>query len=116
MSALAMLEAALGGARPLYTLGSVERAVSEGRAKLWRNAGAALVTEMDDYPQAQERVLTAWLGAGEIGALMDLREQVEAWGREHYVTQFHVTGRPGWARVFAPHGYEPYAHVIRKVI
>ena len=93
----------LGGDQ--YTLPDVADAITTGTARLWADdkGKGVIVAYIHSYPQA--RVLYFWLVAGEQQAVLDLEEQVMAWGREEGCSHAEAQGRRGWTRVLSKRGW-----------
>jgi hypothetical protein len=108
------LQAALDHASGDYTLADVLELVRKGDAQFWAGRQSAIVTQVDEYPHS--RVLTLWLGGGDLRELSDdLIPRAETFGRECGCTRSRIIGRQGWARALAGDGYRPVAAVVEKV-
>jgi hypothetical protein len=76
-----------------------------------------MLTQVNTYKAVGERVCDVWLAGGDLDELLHVgRPYVERWAKAAGCTQNHIIGRPGWARVLKPFGYEPYALITRKII
>lgn len=115
---LAWLDAALKAqdARPLWTLDDVVADIKAGRARLWQGDKSCVVTVETDFPSAGERLIEAWLAAGDLGEIRREIAHLEEYARSAGCTQAHITGRKGWVRELAPRGYEHYATTVRKLL
>lgn len=116
--ALPLLDAAIKAqdARPLWTLGDVHADLESGAAKLWLGERSAIVTVESDYQSTNERLIECWLAGGDIGEITGAVVNLEHYARRQGCTQAHITGRNGWVRALAPHGYAHYATVVRKLL
>ena len=98
----------------LYTIDYLDRLLASGRAQLWAGDGAAIVTEVRDYP-AGGRVLHGLVAAGALEEIVEtLVPRAEAWGRAVGCVLAIVESRPGWARTLKAHGYAPHQVALRK--
>ena len=114
----AWIEAALAaaGKRPLWTLEDVVADISSGEAQLWTGQRSCMVTAITPFEGAGEKICEAWLAAGALDEIEEAIPQLEAFARANGCTQAHVTGRKGWVRALAPHGYEHWATIVRKLL
>ena len=103
-------------ARPLWTFGDVICDIRDGRAFLMEGERSAVVLTLGDYPSAGEKIAEAWLAGGDLEEIAAGIAQLEAWAKAQGCTQAHVTGRRGWLRTLAPHGYGHYATTVRKLL
>lgn len=106
------LEAALKDT--FYTLDDVERALIEGRAKLWPGKESAIVTELITYPN--EKSMQCWLAGGNLDEILGMIPGIEAEARLIGCTSATVQGRHEWQKVLADKGYEFYSVTLRKAI
>lgn len=115
--ALPLLQAALSAndARPLWTLSDVRADLAAGGSKLWLGERSAMVTSESDYANG-ERLIEAWLAAGDLREITGAIPRLEAYARERGMTQAHVTGRHGWLRTLQPFGYGYHATTVRKLL
>lgn len=74
-----------------------------GLAQLWVGEAAALVTQRVDGPDGP--CLHVWLAGGDLTEILELKPGVEAWGRAQGCNRVTLSGRKGWRRVLAPHGF-----------
>jgi len=102
------IEAALAHAGGTHGFDDVAAAILDRRMQLWAAPKGCLVTEVADFPR--KRVLNVFLGGGEMRQLVGMKDDVEAWARSIGCDATTITGRRGWSRVFARHGWRP-AHV-----
>lgn len=96
------LEAALAEGYATRDISDVERALRHGLMQFWPGAQCAMVTELVDHPR--KRVLCIYLAGGNLEELKAMYPSVEAFAREMNADAVVVNGRPGWKKVFAPHG------------
>jgi hypothetical protein len=106
----AWLEAALRHAGGTHTLDDVKAVVNRHEARFWAGRNAAMVTEINTYPQFA--ALNFWLAGGDLAELRDeLRPAAEAWAKSLGCRYAAVVGRLGWARAL---GYRPIHHTCAK--
>lgn len=107
------IDAALAHAGRTHDLADVLELIKAGDAQFWPGRGAAMVTEVTDFPRA--KVLSLWLAGGDLGELInELRPKAEAWGRAQGCAQVTILGRSGWERALRDCGYEPAARLVMK--
>lgn len=105
------LAAALAHAGDTHSLDDVKGMVQRREARFWAGRGAAVVTQIEDYPRG--RWLLFWLAGGDLHELVDeLRPAAEVYGRANGCKRAIILGRPGWERVLA--GYTSIARIIAK--
>ena len=118
MNARDLLERALYArdSRPWFTVDAVANDIMEKRAQFWPGERSAMVTTITDYTSTGERVIDCWLAAGELGEIVNvIRPGIEEYARHIGCTQGMIVGRRGWGKVLAPHGYEEFRTVYRKL-
>ena len=71
-----------------------------GRAQLWCGANCAGVTEI-----GEDNRMHLMLAGGDMGGLLAMREDVEAFARAMGCRAVYLGGRKGWRRVFKTFGY-----------
>ena len=108
------LQRALQHAGGLYGLDDVLAEARAGRAQIWERGDTVAVTELLRYPRAT--AVRYWLVGGHAGEARTLLPEIEAWAREQGATRAEATGRHGWRRLAAAHGYEPVATQFAKVL
>lgn len=109
------LQAALDSAGNLYDLAHVEAMVRAREATFWPGVACAVITQVDEYPNA--RVASIWLTGGDLRELRDdLLPRLIAWARERGCSRMWALGRPGWAKILAPHGLRVRAHMMEGPI
>lgn len=95
------LEKAAGRYGNTHTKESVLARLLDGRAQLWTERNAALITSIERYDTGMVEV-RGWLGAGKPGrSLTDLRKiekRVEAWAKSIGAQRLTILGRRGWLR------------------
>lgn len=108
------IEAALQYADDLYAIEDVEGFIVREEALFWPGQACACVTQWLWFPR--RKVLNYWLAGGAMDELLTrMMPAIERWALEHHdCTDFSVSGRPGWARAMAPHGFAPRWQVLSK--
>lgn len=106
---LPQVERALGYA-DTYDVREMAQEIREGRAQLWQEGDAMIVTQLDHKPR--ETILRFWVAAGEMEPVLALAEKVYAWGREIGCRRAMFVGRRGWEKPLATHGWEPNKRLV----
>lgn len=106
------IEAALERGGNTHSFDDIAAAVAAGTMQLWPAPRGCLVTEIVQFPR--KRVLDVFLGGGELDQLADMHRDVIAWAKSQGCTEAIITGRRGWVRAFAGHGWKEQATVLRK--
>ena len=87
-----------------HSLDDVTAGVLLGRYKLWENERAFALTEIHHFPR--ESHCHVFLAGGTIDGILDLYEQAKDDSkREHGCVLMTISGRKGWERALAPHGW-----------
>ena len=72
------------------------------------------MSEVVEY--ARKKVLHIFLAGGDMEELVDMIDSAEAWGRTLGCTALTMSGRKGWERALAPHGFKPVMIVMERAI
>lgn len=97
-----------------YSIEWLDREVDSGRMKFFATDGAALVTEMRNYPTGRFD-LHFMVAAGDLEVIRDvLRPEAERWARRMGAGGAIVESREGWQRTLLACGYEPFQICLRK--
>jgi hypothetical protein len=83
----------------------------EGRAQLWVDETAAVVTSIETHDTGLTEVL-GWLAGGDIEGVLRLHDKIETWAREAGIDRLLITGRKGFLKKFP--GYRVIATTIVK--
>lgn len=87
-----------------------------GRAKVWGDDRACLVTEVRSFPTGAFEV-HVMVAAGSKRALVEeIIVDVERWATGIGALFVTIASRAAWARVMAPYGYEFWQQEIRKEV
>lgn len=100
---LPQVERALGYANT-YNVAEMAVEILEGRAQLWDENGAMIVTQLDYKPR--ETILRFWIAAGDLQDVLKLANKVYEWGRELGCKRAMFIGRKGWTKPLTAHGWE----------
>ena len=91
--------------------------ILDGRAQLWTERNAALITSIERYDTGLVEV-RGWLGGGRparsIGDLRRIEKRVEAWAKDIGAQRLTILGRRGWLRALT--GWRELAVLIVKDI
>lgn len=97
--------AALENSPGLETIEDVERLIEEGRYFFWPAANCAVITRIDEYPEA--RALMAVHGGGDLEEFLNVViPQLEEFAACNGFDYFGGEGREGWSRALKKYGYE----------
>ena len=99
------IEEALEHGGGTHSLADVIEAVKTGKAQLWLEEDALLVTEVLQHPN--KLVLYFWLATGEMEAVIALSRRVIEWGKKQGCTAAGMMGRKGWTRALREEGWAP---------
>ena len=108
--AQAGLQLALDVAGGTHTLGDVTRMILEGRAQLYESDDAVIVTEVHQSPRV--KAIHIWLATGTMEGVIALSKLVLQEAKAMGCTSATITGRKGWERVGAQHGWKPLYTVL----
>lgn len=97
-----------------YTLADVVDKIDAEHAQVWRDENAVIVTQINDTPQ--KRVLHFWLATGDLEDVIALSEVAIEWGRERGCTAATLSGRRGWVKALAGHGWSEQHTVMGREI
>jgi len=106
------LQAALDLCGGTHELADVAQALRMGKAQYWSNGGAAIVTELLQFPQL--RTVNYWLVGGELRSALALSPRIEDWAREQGCVRAVALGRKGWAPHLIERGWSAPATGYRK--
>lgn len=81
-----------------HTWPDVEAEIAAGSMQLWETDTAAIVTQLQVYPQG--KAVCFFLAAGDLRQLQRMMPPLEEWGRQQGCTGAFMIGRAGWARSF----------------
>lgn len=97
----------------LHTVDEVLADIAQNFAQVWSGERSIAVFKINDTPSG--RVAHIWLAAGDMDELIsDMLPEFEQRARDSGVDHIGLSGRKGWKRVLASHGYEEHAVILRK--
>ena len=86
--------------------------VKAGDFHLFAHPAGCMVAEVIESPRS--KVFHVFAAGGALEAIEALLPNVEAAGRALGCDYGGATGRKGWARYLAKHGYRPADHAVQK--
>lgn len=99
------IEAALEYTGGTHDLIDIYEGLYKGTMQLWPAEKSCLVTEIITYPKM--RVLNIFLGGGDLTEILSMHEDVIRWAKDQGCTALNMTGRFGWKKPLAKHGWKP---------
>jgi hypothetical protein len=100
------IEAALEYSCGTHTFGDVVGALVSGEMQLWATDSAAVVTELQMFPQY--RACNFFLAGGDMNQLAHFQRVIGEWAKAQGCQRLTITGRRGWERTFLKdEGYTP---------
>lgn len=88
----------------LCTLRDVLEMLLSGRAHLWSDTEACVVTTINTYPQG--KVWVVWLAGGKLESVLKLSEGFHRAALAHDCRVVEIHGRRGWERVLRSRGFK----------
>lgn len=96
-----------------YKIEDIERLIGEGNAHFWAGERSAAVSQFWWMPRC--KILNLWLAGGDMTELVDVLFPIaQTWAIHQDCSRIMLAGRPGWQRVFAPHGFKLLSTVLLK--
>ncbi|MHA6684503.1 hypothetical protein ACX3P0_02740 [Mesorhizobium sp. A556] len=92
-----MLERAVRRYGNLHTKESILQRLLDGRAQLWTDKDAAVVSRIERYDTGFVEI-ECWLGGGKMAGCLRLEKRIEAWGKSIGANRIGIVGRKGWPR------------------
>lgn len=100
------IEAALEYSGGTHTFGDVVDALVSGEMQLWATDSAAVVTELQVFPQ--RKACNFFLAGGDMNQLAHFQRVIGEWAKAQGCQRLIITGRRGWERTFLKdEGYAP---------
>ena len=96
-----------------WQIEDVKQAVMAGRMQFWPMKGAALVTEILEFPR--KKALNCWLCGGNMKELERVLPSLEHFARANDCYALYGAGRKGWIRHMLQFGWSPDYHV-KKIL
>lgn len=106
------VEEALAHGGDTHSVEDMAELILSGRAQLWVQRDALIVTEIRDYPQ--KRVLRFWLATGDLEDCIALHRHIMEWGREKGCNLAIITGRRGWIKPLRSEGWTEAMSVLTQ--
>ena len=98
------IEAALEYSGGTHDFIDVAEGINKGTMQLWPTPKGCIVTEIVVYPR--KRMLNVFLGGGELDQILDMHQDVIQWAKAQGCTALTMTGRVGWKKPLAKHGWD----------
>ena len=98
------IEAALEYSGGTHDFIDVAEGIYKGTMQLWPTPKGCIVTEIVVYPR--KRMLNVFLGGGELEQILDMHKDVIQWAKAPGCTALTMTGRGGWKKTLANHGWK----------
>jgi hypothetical protein len=98
------IEAALQYSGGTHDFIDIAEGIYKGTMQLWPTPKGCIVTEIVVYPR--KRMLNIFLGGGELQQILDMHEDVIGWAKAQGCTALTMTGRMGWKKPLAKHGWD----------
>lgn len=99
------IEAALEYSGGTHDFIDIAEGLYKGTMQLWPAEKGCIVTEIVVYPR--KKVVNVFLGGGDLEQILDMHEDVIEWGKLQGCSALTMTGRFGWKKPLAKHGWEP---------
>tara|TARA_B100000902_G_C27239277_1_gene879123 strand:- start:596 stop:985 length:390 start_codon:yes stop_codon:yes gene_type:complete len=99
------IEAALEYTGGTHDIIDIYEGLYKGTMQLWPAEKSCLVTEIINYPK--KKVLNIFLGGGDLTEILSMHEDVIRWAKDQKCTALNMTGRFGWKKPLAKHGWKP---------
>ena len=99
------IEAALEYTGGTHDIIDIYEGLYKGTMQLWPAEKSCLVTEIINYPKM--KVLNIFLGGGDLTEILSMHEDVVRWAKDQNCTALNMTGRFGWKKPLAKHGWKP---------
>ena len=99
------IEAALEYTGGTHDIIDIYEGLYKGTMQLWPAEKSCLVTEIINYPKM--KVLNIFLGGGDLTEILSMHEDVIRWAKDQNCTALNMTGRFGWTKPLAKHGWKP---------
>ena len=99
------IEAALEYTGGTHDIIDIYAGLYKGTMQLWPAEKSCLVTEIINYPK--KKVLNIFLGGGDLTEILSMHEDVIRWAKDQGCTALNMTGRFGWKKPLAKHGWKP---------
>lgn len=103
-----------------YELDDIRALIAARKAQLWAAVDSdgiqgAMVTRVLEYPRFRA-LNVMYLAARDFDQRLHSQPEIEAYARRQGCSEIHITGRAGWVRKLASHGYQEQYRTLRKVL
>ena len=106
------IEDALEYSGGTHTFDDVAQGILDGKLQLWPAERGCAVTEIVIYPRI--KVLHVFLAGGEMDQIIDMIDSAVEWSKTQGCTSMTISGRHGWQKALAKHGFKPVMTVLKK--
>ena len=106
------IQAALDHGGNTHTFEDVRDMILAGRLQIWPGPRGCAVTEIIEYPR--KKVLHCFLAGGEMDQIIDMIDSAIEWGKTQGCEGLTLSGRMGWQRVLAKHGFKPVLLTLER--
>ena len=107
------IEAALEYSGGTHDFIDVAEGLYKGTMQLWPADKGCIVTEIVVYPR--KKLLNVFLGGGELDQILDMHKDVIEWAKAQGCEALTMTGRFGWKKPLAKHGWtQQHASYIKE--
>ena len=108
------IEAALTYSGGTHDIIDIYEGLHNGTMQLWPAEKSCLVTEIIKYPK--KKVLNIFLGGGDLTEILSMHDDVISWAKQQGCTALNMTGRFGWKKPLAKHGWEPmHTNYVKEI-
>lgn len=108
------LEAAMEHNGFTHTFDDLVVMVLQGRLRMWTTENSIALTEVIEYPRQKHYHVFA--AGGEIAEIVETIPQVEQAARDAGCCKLTISGRRGWVRALANHGWtEQFTTSVRSL-
>lgn len=97
----------------LFTIEELEQRIASHRAYLFAGKNAAVVGQVEPYPDGTRAMQISW-ACGDLDEILTLAPGIEAMARMMGCTMMIVEGQKGWERLLKPQGYSFFSTTIAK--
>jgi hypothetical protein len=108
------IEDALAYSGDTHNFDDVVLGILTGHFQFWPTEDSCMVTEIVVYPR--KKVFHVFLAGGSLNQLIDFHKPATEWAKSQGCTGMTITGRPGWERVLAKHGWNYQFTTLKKEI
>lgn len=96
-----------------YPLSWLDEQIATGAIQTMENNGGFVGFEIKEYPSGAREV-HGMFAVGDLEAVLELIDQVEAYARAEGLVAFTIASRAGWSKVLKSRGFELHQITIMK--